>query len=344
MLTSLPIVSTLAAISVSAAVATDPVDSAEGSTLLGRLGEGSLYELSGLIAGGYQFQFGTDNDKAAGAITVRPSIDAALTDRDHLHLTFALTGGNAVNNASPFSLAPWGADLEDDLENINGSDVDYLQNLWYRRTLQSSESGELAVTVGFIDSTEFLDQNAFANDEYTQFLNEVFVNAPVSFVPAYDLGAAVEWSRGAWSVNGSVMRVAENDDGNAFFFGGVQLGYAVENNLGEGNYRLVLTGTSDDFLSPDGSATRPLLAALISADQTIGESFGVWTRVGRQDDRARVTHASIYSGGVDVSGELWGRQGDNAGVGYAYLDGGNDGISSTHAVEAYVRFVIDQAL
>lgn len=325
--------------------ATDPVRSAE-AVFVEPIDEAAYprYEIGGLISGAYQFEIGTDNEKAAGALTVRPGIGLALSASDELFLEFGLTQGNGVNAASPFALAPWGADLEDDLENINGSDVDALQNLWYRRTLSSTDRGELALTVGFIDSTEFIDQNEFANDEYTQFLNEVFVNAPVGFLQSYDLGAAVEWTIDAWSLNGTVMRVTENDDGNAFLFAGAQMGYAVTNALGEANYRIVLTFASDEFLRSDGLSNAPRLAGLFSADQRIGESVGVWARVGTQDDRAIITHANMYSAGAQLAGSAWGREQDTAGVGYAYLDGGNDTISSTHAVEAYVRFAIDEAL
>ncbi|MEL6498971.1 MAG: carbohydrate porin [Planctomycetota bacterium] len=329
-----------------AATATDPVQSAE-AVLIEHADEGSFprYEIGGLIAGGYQFEIGTDSENQAGALTVRPAISAFLSESDELFLEFGITQANAVNADSPFSLAPWGADLEDDLENINGSDVDALQNLWYKRTIGGEALGgfgdELAITVGFIDSTEFIDQNEFANDEYTQFLNEVFVNSPVSFLQSYDLGAAVEWSADSWSVNGTVMQVSENDDGNSFLFAGAQIGYSMTNSIGPANYRLVLTYANDEFVRPDGVSTAPRLGALISADQQIGESVGVWARVGTQDDRAVVTHQNLYSGGAQMDGSLWGRSQDTAAIGYAFLDGGNDGISSTHAIEAYVRFALD---
>ncbi|MEO1583317.1 MAG: carbohydrate porin [Planctomycetota bacterium] len=331
--------------SVSAHAAIDPVRSAgsavyEPEPLPEAEKPGIRYEIAGLIAGGYQFEIGTDNENEAGALTVRPGIDVTISDADRVFLEFGITQGNGVNADSPFALAPWGADLEDDLENINGSDVDALQNFWYRRTLDSSDRGELAVTVGFVDSTEFIDQNEFANDEYMQFRNEVFVNGPTGFLQSYDLGAAVEWSRDAWSVNGTVMRVAENDNGNPFWFGGVQLGYATSTSLGEGNYRVVGTFANDRFARLDGS-TAPRLGLMLSADQQLGETFGVWTRLGTQDDRALITYENMYSGGVSVSGGSWGRPRDTAAVGYAYLDGGNDSISSTHVVESYYRVQVD---
>ncbi|MEO0629190.1 MAG: carbohydrate porin, partial [Planctomycetota bacterium] len=91
-------------------------------------------------------------------------------------------------------------------------------------------------------------------------------------------------------------------------------------------------------------STAPRLAGLFSIDQRIGESVGVFARAGTQDDRAVVTHKSKYSVGGQSDGSLWGRPQDTAAIGYAYLDGGNDGISSTHAVEGYVRFAVDEAL
>lgn len=304
----------------------------------------SRLTVSGVLAGGFQFLLLDGGDEEGGALTIRPSLDFALTEADHLHVTVALSGGKGVNGVSPLALAPWAADLEDDIEDINGSDVDYLQGAWYRRSFKPGAGQSLALTAGFIDSTEYLDQNEFANDEYTQFMNEVFVNAPTGSFPSYDLGAALEWSGGPWSVNAAAMRVAENDDGNSYLFAGAQLGYYAESGLGAGNYRVTLGYASDEFLGPGGSSTNPLLGVHVSADQRLGEILGVWARLGVQDDSTAVTHRSLLSGGVNLSGRVWGRDQDNAGIGYAYLDGGNTEISSTHALEAYARFAITPAL
>src|SRR5680860_1269313 len=40
---------------------------------------------------------------------------------------------NALNPVSHFSVAPWAADLEDDVENINGRRRDNILTAWYRR-------------------------------------------------------------------------------------------------------------------------------------------------------------------------------------------------------------------
>lgn len=67
------------------------------------------------------------------------------------------------------NLSPWAADLEDDLKDINGCGRDYLLTAWYRHGFSLAQDNRLNITLGIIDSTDFLDNNAYANDEYTQF-------------------------------------------------------------------------------------------------------------------------------------------------------------------------------
>ena len=50
----------------------------------------------------------------------------------------------------------------------------------------------------------------------------------------------------------------------------------------------------------------------------------------------------MYSGGIDISGKLWGRADDNIGMGYAYLDGGNQGLDKSHVLEVYYRFLLNE--
>jgi porin len=100
-----------------------------------------------------------------------------------------------------------------------------------------------------LDSTDYLDGNEYANDEYTQFMNEALVNSGSYGLPSYAPGAALEWAAGPWSLNAIGMNVAENDDGNNFNFWGVQAGYRLDSTLGIGNYRVILAGTSSAFPS-----------------------------------------------------------------------------------------------
>jgi len=68
---------------------------------------------------------------------------------------------------------------------------------------------------------------------------------------------------------------------------------------------------------------------LISFDQQLGEVLGAWIRFGRQDDSAAIYCKYIYSGGLNISVNLWSRESDNIEIGYAHLGGGNLDVDHT---------------
>jgi porin len=303
--------------------------------------------IGGVMAGVYQYQdidpeFDDFESVGRGALPIQPEISFTPTDKDQIFAKFGFAAGNGLNEKTPFILAPWAADMEDDVKDINGRNRDYLLTAWYKHTFKFDEDFTLALTGGIIDATDYLDENAFANDEYTQFMNGAFVNGPIAFLPSYDTGGAVELKYRDFSIKGAFMNVGENDDGNNFNFYGVQLGYKLTTSLGEGNYRLIANFASEDFLDPTGESNQSRQAFMISCDQELGEILGAWIRFGFQDDDAAVTYEKLYSGGLNISGKLWGREKDNIGIGYGYLDGGNTGVDKTQVVEGYVRFGLNE--
>jgi len=169
-------------------------------------------------------------------------------------------------------------------------------------------------------------------------------NAPTGFFPSYDKGAVVELDRGPWSFRAVVMQVGENDDGRGYTFYGGQAAYTRTSPRGEGTYRIIIAGTDDKFLDPSGLRQEGLTQITLSADQQISDHIGIFLRFGWQDDDAAVTHNALYSGGVNISGGMWGRPNDTLGIGFAHLDGGNTGISSTHAGEVYYSVAITDHL
>lgn len=251
---------------------------------------------------------------------------------------------NALNPVSPFALAPWAADMEDDVENINGRNRDHVLTAWYRRRFHLPNDATLAVTGGIINAADYLDDNAFANDEFGQFMNEAFVNAPTAFLPAYDRGGVVELDHGPWSLRAVVMQVGENDDGRGYNFYGGQVGYILNTARGEGTYRVIVAGTDDKFLDSTATRFESLSQITFSADQQISKSIGLFLRIGWQDDAAAVTHQAIYSGGLNINGNLWGRANDTIGIGYAHLEGGNSGIDESRVAEAYYRLNLNDHL
>lgn len=304
------------------------------------------FSIGGVIAGAWQYlavdQDGVDDGPKA-AVAAQPEMSFRPYDNTELFAKFGFAPNNGLNTKSPFALTIWAADLEDDVKDINGRNRDYLLTAWAKYTFAFSESHLLGMSGGIIDSTDYVDENAFANDEYGQFLNEAFVNAPTGNFVSYDLGGAAQWSYGDLSANGVIMDAGENEAGNNFQFYALQLAYRLETSIGEGNYRITGSMTSDDFLNATGKGqNKRLAAATLSFDQQFGKILGAFLRLGYQDDDAVITWKKLYSGGLNISGNIWGRAQDNIGIGLAYLNDGNTELDNSLAGEAYVRLALNE--
>ena len=309
------------------------------------------FSIGGIIAGIGQYQSVSDapdfENEVRGLILFEPEISFTPTDNDELFVKFGFGAGNGLDGEgrSPFMIAPWGGNVQDDYKDINGRNRDYLLTAWYKHTFSFSEDHSLGLTGGIIDATDYMDENAFANDEYTQFMNAALVNGPNAFLPSYDIGAAIEWEIGGFSVKGVTMALGSNGEEGQFDepynFYGMQFGYTVDFDLGEGNYRLIVDTTSSDFSNVAGTKKERLSCAMISFDQQLGEIFGVWIRFGWQDDEAAIDYKDIYSGGLNINGKLWDRDADNIGIGCAHLRGGNLDVDHTDVFEIYGRFALN---
>jgi porin len=143
--------------------------------------------IEGILTGVYQYgDFNVEglSDSDRGSVVTDLGVNFHPTEIDEFQVTLSFAAGNGLKNVNPFSLAPNDDDLEDDLKDINLRNRDYLLEAWYKRTFRFSENMELGITGGIIDGTAYLDDNAFANDELGQFMNEVFVNSPVANLPS----------------------------------------------------------------------------------------------------------------------------------------------------------------
>jgi porin len=304
--------------------------------------------LHGVLAGSLQCQrlsetAGAD-DRCRGVVPFQPEIEYTPAPSSTLYARLGFARSNGLNAASPFRLAPWIADHEDDVRDINGRDRDHLLNAWYRHSFSLPDDGAFNITLGIISASDYLDENAYSNDEFTQFMNQVLVNAPHALLPAYDAGAALEWQSGGIALRGVYMNIGENDDGNGFGFYGLQIGYTAHTALGEGTYRVMVDTTTEDFLDSQGRSPERRRTVLMSFDQQLGETLGAFVRLGWQDDAAAIDYEWLYSGGLDIRGTSWRRPSDNIGVAYGYLDGGNLDVRRTHVAEAYYRLVINEFL
>jgi len=303
--------------------------------------------VSGTLTGVYQYgDFdvkGMDN-KDRGAAVIDLGVNFHPTKIDEFQITLSYAAGNGLNSVNPFSLTPYADDLEDSLKNINGRNRDYLLEAWYKHTFEFSETTSLALTGGIIDSTRYIDDNAFANCETSQFMNQIFVNDKNVNLPSYDLGAALELNVSYFSIRGVAMNTKyENEEGSFknYNYYALQIGYALDTAIGKGNYRLFGFTTSKSFTDWDEAGKENLQGIGISADQQLSSIVGVFARMAWQDDAAVIDHQTAYSGGVNINGKWWGREKDEIGLGYAYLIGADESdIDNTNAIETYVKFQI----
>lgn len=111
-------------------------------------------------------------DTRQGALPFQPEPDFWPAETDELFLRPGFAAGNGVNGRTPFVIVPWSAGLKDDVENINGT------------------------TPGIINTTDYLNKNARASDEYTRFMYSALTNGPNVFLPPCDADIALAWNTG----------------------------------------------------------------------------------------------------------------------------------------------------
>ena len=303
--------------------------------------------INGVISGALQCQQlsanSTAEDACKLAIPLQPELTYRPSQHDILFLKLGFAAGNGLNEVSPFNLSTWGADLHDDVINVSGSGRSYFLEAWYEHVFAMGRDQSIALTLGIIDASQFLDQNAYANDEYNQFMNPALSNAPNTFFPSYDLGVAAVWRMDEWTFSGALMEVHQLTGPDKYTFYGIQARYTLETTLGTGHYRVLLNGDRD-FIDEAGASKQKNDLLIISIDQQFGDSIGVFTRMGWRLDNEPINYRAVYTGGIDISGLSWGRLLDNIGIALGYMYGGNTRIIRTRLAEAYYRMVITPKL
>ena len=278
----------------------------------------------GSLGGAFQCQEVSglpDSDNTCrGAAPFHPELSYNPTAQDQFFIQFGFATGNGLDQGSAFVLAPWAADMHNDVKNINGRNRSNLLEARYAHSFQFAEDNTVQITGGIIDSTVYVDTNAYANNWFTQFMNVAFVNARNAFLPSYDWGGALVWAFKDWTFSAVGMNVGENDDGNNYNYYAAQAAYHLTMPLGGGNYRVMYSGTSRAFLDPMGVNLEKKGAWVLSFDQELGSVVGAFLRMGWQSDDALINFRAAYTGGFDFKGAAWGRDADNIGIAFGYLE------------------------
>lgn len=282
------------------------------------------------------------DSRGEGAVGLDLDIDYTPTPVDELYARLRLVADNGLNDKWFGGLAPFSSDLEDDVKDVNGHSRDYLLEAWYKhRFVFGNDNHAFSLTGGIIDSADFLDDNAYADDEMLHFMNDAFVTR--AYMPAWDTGAGAELDLGKWGVNAVWMNSKTGDAADkSFDYLAGQVHYHANPAMGEGTYRLWAQSTSSDFLNSAEDQFEHRHGTGISINQAVGEKWGFFIRLAWQTRNAAVNYKSAYTGGVHLNGVMWGRADDEAGLAYGYLEGGNQDIDRTDVFEAYARFKLNR--
>jgi hypothetical protein len=210
------------------------------------------------------------------------------------------------------------------------------------------------LSVGKTEPLAFMDENAFANDEYRQFVGKAFVNNPVldsedEYGPLLALGASPfeGWAFTFIYQSSSRPLLDEEDQKSVWdrvfsktFLAGQATFSPAPGGL-EGNYRLYAWTQTYDHPRVEREGVEKGWGIGLSLDQMISEKVGVFARVGYQN-REVYEVPWFWSVGANLSGIIPGRELDNLGIGIAGLAANNrlenDG-TELH-LESYYRWVI----
>ncbi|MDI1471849.1 Carbohydrate-selective porin [Thermodesulfovibrio sp. N1] len=299
--------------------------------------------ISGSATGVYQWLNKTQGDienKDRGSTVIDFNVSIKPIENSEIFLRASFAKGSGLKDINPFILSPNADDLFSDLKNINGHPRDHLLELWYSHKFPIEKEIFLKFTAGIIDSTAFIDDNIYANDELGQFMNEAFVNNPLANLPSYDAGVSVEFEWDKIHLRLVGMR-SKNDYERRFNWIGAQVGYKLETTLGEGNYRLYAYTTNKRFKNWDSDGYKSLKGIGVSFDQQlIKDTLGAFFRAGLQDDSAVIDYNRMVSFGFNLNGSIWGRKDDEIGIGYAYLKSPpkNEELLRSRVFESYLKF------
>ena len=215
-----------------------------------------------------------------------------------------------------------GGGVDDELKVFSGvnGDADDDENLrlseaWYEYYFNHP----ITLTAGKIDPSAYIDSNAYANDETTQFLSGIFINSP-----AIEFAESAAGLRLAWSPR-DLLEVelvfvdsdADWDDflNNPFFASQINLRPSFFER--EGNYRLIgwLNEAEHSHWHDPSKSKEKGYGFGLSFDQELNDYAGVFARYAWQDSEVYpegedFSLEASWSAGVELSGGLWQREGD----------------------------------
>ena len=297
-----------------------PVRSVEGLTISG-----------GLTVTGQRTNY--QNSRGAGAISADIILESTVGKDGIAVAVFDFQRGAGLQNLPPFFTSPNGnaTGPNNDIESFNNDQI-HVAQFYYEHNLSSS----MVASVGQLDPTAYFDTNRFANNERIHFLANEFTNNPAIELGGtenfYTLGArltywpveAVDITIGAFEGNGDYADTFDKP------FSMAEMNFKFKPADKEGNYRVYYWKRQgrDSSVNTANPKDADLLKAKndgvgFSIDQVVTDAVGVWLRAGIQREKVAQFDRHI-SGGVNITGEIFGRENDTIGLGYGMTLMGKD--------------------
>ncbi len=187
--------------------------------------------------------------------------------------------------------------------------------------------GRVTLTAGKIDITNYIEGNAYAGDETSQFLSSGFVNNHVFTAPDNGPGVRVHTYLlpGVVYLEAGVM--SQDSDGNTRstdklfedVYGAVEVGVMPKLFGRPGTYRVWATfdGAGQKRQKSGQLEDETALGVGLSADQELADWLGVFFRIGARDsDNINYTTRTAWSTGAQLSKIIPYRKDDV--IGFAY--------------------------
>jgi len=223
------------------------------------------------------------------------------------------------------------------------------------------DKNRLVLTAGNLAVTDIFDQNSYAHDARTQFLNWSFLTHGAHDYAAdargYTWGAALEYIQTDWAIRGGRFLEPRTSNGlplnwNIFKSYGDQIEYERSYTFGEqtgkwralvfrnvavmGNFTDALNQSAGTPNAPNFDTTRRSQSKVgigLSAEQTLSKNMGGFVRVSMHDGKTETFSFTeidrSISAGLVLSGGGWTRPQDRLGVAWAV-----NGLSNTHRAYA----------
>jgi high affinity Mn2+ porin len=200
----------------------------------------------------------------------------------------------------------------------------------------------ITITAGKFPVFDIFDDNRYAHDPRSQFLNWALGSAGAfdfaNDAKGFTIGGAAEWDNGVWGLRGGAFQVAKRlnslfldpmpfrgfqllAQADRFFSlrgrpGAVRLLGGLSRSHAQRLDDLTNGDITDTETSPRGAYTMKRMAVL-NLEQQLGETFGAFTRLSWNDGRTQqwmYTEMSwAISAGLGFEGAGWGRPRDTAG-------------------------------